>query len=572
LLAIGLDITERKKAEEELQKAKDELEERVKERTTELESTVELLKDEINERKNIETVLKENEDRLHKLSEAAFEGIAISESGKVIECNQQFADIFGYEMSEAIGITVSDLVVPEYVELVHKNIREGYKEAYEFLALRKDGSIIQIEVRGRPIIYKGQEVRETVIRDITERKKTEEVVKNNQYRLEMALEAGGAGIYDHRVPIGPELYHSEQWANILGYTTNDIPPYDKFIPWLMDHVHPDDQQKLDKVYSDFIEGRTSKYDIEIRMKHASGKWIYVQGLSKAIDRDEKGKISRVVGVMLDITERKRAEKELQKAKEEIEGWNRELEIRVKEKTEDLVKSQAQLIQSEKLSAMGQMAGGLAHELNSPLGGLLPMLEKYKNEAEKDSKEYNELSLMHKACEHMAKIVRDFGSFSRESKGEYYELNLNEVIDDTLGFIASRIKQKGIQLIREYKDTLPKVNGEKTELQQVILNMITNAIDAMTDDGEFTIRTDISKDRNKVIMEFIDNGAGIEKEYLGKIFDPFQTTKRPGKGTGLGLSVSYKIIEKHGGNISVESEPGKGTKFTIYLPAVKSNNT
>ncbi|MHA2039407.1 MAG: PAS domain S-box protein, partial [Promethearchaeota archaeon] len=178
----------------------------------------------------------------------------------------------------------------------------------------------------------------------------------------------------------------------------------------------------------------------------------------------------LVGIFRDITDRKQAEEALINAKEEIEAWNRELEKRVEEKTEELKNSQAQLIQSEKLSAMGQMAGGLAHELNSPLAGLLPILEKYKNEAEKDSKEYNELSLMHKACEHMAKIVRDFGSFSRESKGEYYELNLNEVIDDTLGFSASRIKQKGIQLIKEYKDTLPKVDGEKTELQQVILNM------------------------------------------------------------------------------------------------------
>lgn len=238
--------------------------------------------------------------------------------------------------------------------------------------------------------------------------------------------------------------------------------------------------------------------------------------------------------------------------------------------EDLVKSQAQLIQSEKLSAMGEMAGGLAHELNSPLGGLLPMLEQYKNEAEKDSRRYKELSIMHKACEYMAKIVRDFSSFSRESKGEFSELNLNEVIEDTLGFSASRIKQKGIHIIKEYQDNLPKVMGEKTELQQVILNMVMNAVDAVTDGGELRIKTNITKNENNAMMEFIDNGAGIKKEYLGTIFNPFYTTKRPGKGTGLGLSVSYKIIEKHGGKISVESEPGKGTKFTIYLPVAKSN--
>jgi len=261
---------------------------------------------------------------------------------------------------------------------------------------------------------------------------------------------------------------------------------------------------------------------------------------------------------------------LSKAKEEIEIMNRELEERVREKTEELLRSQAQLIQSEKLSAMGQMAGGLAHELNSPLAGLMPMIKIYRDKEEKDSKRHKELSLMLEACKYMAKIVRDFSSFSRESKGIFSELNVNEVIDDTLGFSAGRIKQQGIKLIKEYENELPKVHGEKTELQQVILNMITNALDAMTDAGKLRIRTDIIKDN--VIMEFIDNGAGIGKEYLNNIFDPFYTTKKPGKGTGLGLSISYKIIEKHGGNISVESEPEKETKFTIYLPAVKPNNT
>ena len=263
---------------------------------------------------------------------------------------------------------------------------------------------------------------------------------------------------------------------------------------------------------------------------------------------------------------------LSKAKEEIETWNRELEKRVSEKSEELLKSQAQLIQSEKLAAMGEMAGGLAHELNSPLAGLLPMIEEYKNEEEKDSKRYKELSIMFDACEYMAKIVRDFTSFSRESKGELSEFNLNDIIDNTLGFSASRLKQKSIHLIKEYENKLPKVRGEKTELQQVILNMITNALDALPDGGELKIRTAFAQDNNNVIMEFIDKGTGIEKEYLDKLFDPFYTTKRPGKGTGLGLSISYKIIKKHGGNILVESEPGKETKFTIYLPAVKSNNT
>lgn len=261
--------------------------------------------------------------------------------------------------------------------------------------------------------------------------------------------------------------------------------------------------------------------------------------------------------------------ELESAKDEIEAWSKELEKRVKEKTEELVKSQEQLIHSEKLSAMGQMAGGLAHELNSPLGGLLPLIEKYRNDAGEGSSEFKELSLMLQACKHMAKVVRDFGSFSRQSNEEYQELDVNEAIEDTLSFGAGNLKEKGIRIIREYENDLPKVKGEKTGLQQVVLNMVTNACDALPWHGTLTIKTGSSSDKSSVAMEFIDNGEGIEKENLNKIFDPFFTTKRPGKGTGLGLSVSYGIVEKHNGTISVESELGKGSRFIISLPIAKA---
>ena len=310
-----------------------------------------------------------------------------------------------------------------------------------------------------------------------------------------------------------------------------------------------------------------------KLKDVKQKTVGVLALfSKNIITPEEDALLESLGNSIaQLIRASKAEESLIKASREIESWNRELEKKVKEKTDELRRSQEQLIQSEKLAAMGEMGVGLAHELNSPLGGILPMLEQYKNEAEKGSRKYKELSVMHKACEHMAKIIKDFSAFSRESKGEWNELDLNEVINDTLGFSASRIKQQGIQVYRENKDNLPKVLGEKTEIQQVVLNIIRNALDAMPDRGVLSIKTNFDKDKNNTLMEFIDNGKGIEKELLGKIFDPFYTTKRPDKGVGLGLSISYKIIKKHGGSLSVESEPGKGTKFTVYLPVAKSNN-
>ncbi len=269
-------------------------------------------------------------------------------------------------------------------------------------------------------------------------------------------------------------------------------------------------------------------------------------------------------------ERELSEGVLRKANEEIEILNRELEKRVEEKTTELFKSQAQLVQSEKLSAMGRMSSGLAHELNSPLAGLLPMIEQYRDSAEEGSEAHHELTLMLKACKYMARIVKDFGVFSRESKGDFTELQLNEVIEDTLSFSAVKLRYNGIKLIKEYGNSLSSIFCDKTEIQQVILNIITNACDAMPEGGELIIKTGMSSHEEEVIIEFIDNGAGIQKNHIDKLFDPFFTTKRPGEGTGLGLSVSYGIIKKHGGEIIVERLPNKGTKFKVILPVFDKN--
>ncbi len=157
------------------------------------------------------------------------------------------------------------------------------------------------------------------------------ILKENEERLALAIEATGAGIYDHPVPLGPGTYHSERWANILGYEKEELPSLEDFLEWLAGLVHPDDLSKLEKAYSDFVEGRTETYVVEIRMRHKSGKWIYVQYLSRAVERDALGNVKRVVGVMQDITEQKLVEEELKKHRERLEEL-------VRFRTEDLEKS------------------------------------------------------------------------------------------------------------------------------------------------------------------------------------------------------------------------------------------
>jgi len=245
----------------------------------------------------------------------------------------------------------------------------------------------------------------------------------------------------------------------------------------------------------------------------------------------------------------------------------ELEEQISERR----KTQSQLIQAEKFSAIGQLGSGVAHELNSPLDGLLTMLRIRRDKASDD--EHNKLSIMVDAAEHMAKIIRDFGSFSGKSSGKFSKIDTKDVIESTLSFSGIHLLKHDIKITRDYDNNHLDILGDKSQLQQVVLNIFTNARDAMPHGGEFVIRTRNSENSGKVIMEFIDTGVGIKEEDLPRIFDTFFTTKEQGKGIGLGLSISYGIIKSHNGEILVESPPngqtGKGTKFTISLPALKT---
>ncbi len=243
---------------------------------------------------------------------------------------------------------------------------------------------------------------------------------------------------------------------------------------------------------------------------------------------------------------------------------------LKQMKEELKSSEAQLIQSEKLSAIGKLSAGLAHELSSPLEGLSSLIKVQRTRVEKkDSKEYHHLTLMLKSCEYMAKIIRDFSVFSRRSDAVFEEIDANKTIDESLVLVRSSLKQKNIELIKEYTRDIQKVRGKKTELQQVILNIIMNAIDAMDNSGRLVIRTGLTLKQNMIVMEFQDNGSGIQSEVINKIFDPFYTTKDPGSGTGLGLSVSYGIIRNHGGDIRAESRVGEGSTFSVFLPVAEA---
>ena len=266
-----------------------------------------------------------------------------------------------------------------------------------------------------------------------------------------------------------------------------------------------------------------------------------------------------------------------KAFDEIAKLNETLEARVEERTSELRDTQAQLVQAEKMKSLGQLVAGVAHELNNPIGFVhanLQLLDEYIKKLVDVQKNQGDptraqeaigklLSRSREGTERVKKIVQDLRTFSRMDHAELQDADLHDEIDRTLGLMEPRFKA-GIEVIREYGD-IPSVRCYAGQLNQVFLNLLMNACDAMQDSGRITIAS--GPGPVGVRLTFADDGPGIPEDVRGRIFDPFFTTKPVGVGTGLGLSLSHGIVERHGGQITVESEIGEGTRFVIDLPLV-----
>lgn len=260
--------------------------------------------------------------------------------------------------------------------------------------------------------------------------------------------------------------------------------------------------------------------------------------------------------------------ELKSSREKLENWAHELEAEVARKTEEIKEGQEQLIHTEKLASLGRMAAGVAHEINSPLTGVVTfahlMLERVPPEEKEDRED---LEVIIEQAERCSKIIKGLLGFSRALPADQMEIDINHTILQTIELVENQAKFHNITISINLSPGLPLIEGDASQLQQVYMNLIINAADAMDNKGEIRITTrEVEKDGERHIgIEFKDTGPGIPEEHLGRLFEPFFTTKPVGKGTGLGLAVSHGVVKKHGGSIRVMSKGQKGTSFILNLP-------
>jgi len=233
---------------------------------------------------------------------------------------------------------------------------------------------------------------------------------------------------------------------------------------------------------------------------------------------------------------------------------------------DRVRLEDQLVQNDKLTSIGLLAAGVAHEVNTPLAVISSYAQMLRKAISPDDSRHKLLEKITKQTFRASEIVNNLLNFSRTNATEFTEVDVHQVIRDTLALLEHQLKSGRIRIEQELQAEHPMTFGNAGKLQQVFLNLFVNARDAMPEGGELRILTDTVNSKVEILVQ--DTGVGISRENIYKVYDPFFTTKAPGKGTGLGLSVSYGIVQEHGGSISVESKPGAGTSFRLELPLVR----
>ena len=328
---------------------------------------------------------------------------------------------------------------------------------------------------------------------------------------------------------GHYTFVSGQVKEILGYDLDETENMT-----FGDRTHPEDRTALHTLFDEVVAGKKTFASLETRIQHRQGDWRRMR-LHFSPLTSESGKIEGVVISARDVTQLKRLEE--------------------------------QLIQSEKLAAMGQMLAGVAHELNNPLTAVLGITELLRERADLDAAAQRQLELTHRQARRAARIVQNLLDFSRPAAPQKKLLSVSPLVERTLQLHEHSLRQSKIAVEFHPDPALPSVMGDANQLVQVFLNLITNAehaIREVRDSGKILVRLHRAGDRVAVTIQ--DDGVGIHQEALPKLFDPFYTTKRPGGGTGLGLSICMAIVREHHGSIEAETLPGGGSAFTVWLPA------
>jgi PAS domain S-box-containing protein len=492
----------------------------------------------ITERKRAEEELKIQQAYLDQLFENAPEGIVLLDiDDRVRRINGEFTRMFGHTPEESINRPINELIVPddrldEGWELTYK-VTHGQGIHTETVRRRKDGSRLNVSVVGAPVrLGSGQIAVYAIYRDITERKRAEEALRQSQQQYHHLLESTH-DLIQSVSPDGGFLFVNQAWLKTLGYTQAQLQNLR-----VADIIHPRSLSHWRGVCARVLAGESVLY-LQATLLAQDGKSILVEG--NMIGRHVDGKAVALYGFFRDITER--------------------------------VRLQEQLIERERLAALGRITGAIAHELGTPLNSVLGYTQLLAStQLPEDAR--RRLKIIESQVQRMAEIIKHYLSRTRGTPPTYHPVNLNELVLETLVQLEFRFQQSHVHVVTALSESLPLLNADGAALQRVLINLLNNAIDAMQTGGTVTVTARPTEPpenpRRGLVVEVADTGAGIAAELLPKVFNLFVTTKSEGRGSGLGLAICQEVVKAHGGTIRLTSEVGEGTCVRVFLPTEESD--
>lgn len=508
----------------------------------------------VTERRKTEILIRDNEEKRRLIMNAALDAIiCIDTEGMITFWNPQAENIFGWKEEEVMGKRLSSIIIPEPYRAMHDHGMEQYKVTrkgpalntlLELSAINRDGVNFPVELTVLPIQQENESFFCAFIRDITERKKAETATRRSNERYELVAKATSDAIWDWDMRTGTVTRSGDGLQKLFGYDSATASADNDF--WRK-HVHPDDIEGVEKRRSMMLETTSDQFwEDEYRFERRDGTYAYVYDRGYVI-RNKEGKAIRMIGSTQDITMLKRSEQQLQ-----------ELNAVLEKRASELARSNAEL---------ERFAYVASHDLQEPLrmvSSFLQLLDRqYTALLDDKAREYINFAVG--GSERMKRLILDLLSYSRVSTvtEQFQPVDMNTAVQQVVQIFESRFEKEGITLTAE---RLPIVQGNASQLQQLLQNLVGNAIKYKSEHPPH-IEIGCLEEENRYVFFVKDNGIGINPKYFEKIFVVFQRLHPINNysGTGIGLAICKKIVERHHGEIWVTSEEGKGSTFFFSMP-------
>ena len=505
--------------------------------------------EDIDAQKQSQIKLQESEARYRLLIETASDAvISADDSGTITFANPATMRIFGYPPNDLIGKTLT-VLMPEFLRSAYQDGLRRYSSTgkpqlnwrgVELVGLRKDGQEFPISVSLGELSRDGHRVFTAFVRDISEQKLAEESLRRTHSYLAQAESLAGIGTFAWEVPGRRPLYLSEEWYRVYDFDPKlGLPSWEQYLQ----RVHPDDRAAL-KAASDRAIAEKSDYDIEFRIVVSGGAIKFLHAVGEPVFGPTR-ELQQFVGVVMDVTESRRAEEE----------------------RERLRRAQAELTYVNRVSTMGELTASLAHEIKQPIGAAVTNAEacfRLLDRDQPDILEAREAALeMVKDARRAADIIDRVRLLYQKGSSHLDAVDVNEVIQEMVMMLQNEANRHSVAIGTDFGRALPRVMADRVQLQQVLMNLILNSIEAMRGtSGELDIKSQLADD-GQLLISITDTGVGLPTENTEQIFNPFFTTKP--QGTGLGLAITRSIVEAHGGRIWAAANSDRGATFRFTLP-------